>query len=102
MLACLSGLFVRKLHRRDLAVRYALGSVQLFCIWVLLLGADFAFWFNRHFLATANLLDQLETLVLGRFFQQDLWYRNHCCASPLANASRWNDIRSFGRRTWRK
>ena len=52
---------------------YALGSVQLFCIWVLLLGADFAFWFN-HFLATANLLGQLETLVLGRFFQQDLWY----------------------------
>ena len=74
MLACLSGMFVRKLHRRDLAVRYALGSVQLFCIWVLLLGADFAFWFNRHFLATANLLDQLETLVLGRFFQQDLRY----------------------------
>ena len=25
--------------------------------------------------------------------------RSHCCASPLANAFRWNDIRSFGRRT---
>ena len=31
ILACLSGMFVPNLRRRDLAVRYSAGSVQLFC-----------------------------------------------------------------------
>jgi len=38
-------------------------------------AAAFAFWSDfNHSLATVNLPDQLETLVLGRFFQQDLRY----------------------------
>ena len=35
----------------------------------------------------------------GGFFNRICVCRSHCCASPLANAFRWNDIRSFGRRT---
>ena len=76
MLACLSGLFDRKLHIDVISLSGMQGgacscSAYWCCFWVRLL--HFGSVLN-HFLATANLLDQLETLVLGRFFQQDLRY----------------------------